>query len=596
MEIRTLSRSLAKNFANFAEILNYLKSCVSEAESGKNTIVFKELGCTLTADDVVELIGLLYEVFLKEGKKEDVRKQRDLGIYFTNGALSDLITIDALNQLSLNKIPKFLEPAAGMGSFVFAYIRNIFSCLDEKTFDHNFSKQEVINSIYIVEKDQTSAENLLWLINSYLAIKYDDVLTFPEQNLYVGDAIINKSTGEAENLIKRFNLDSTFDLVITNPPYRLLKASHSDSEELRKEIEALKTLANSVSYFDDITGVSNIYKMFVCKIFHELVDTNGVVGLVIPRSLLTDYQSSRLRKKIISSSKICNIYDVPEGSYYFKGIGQAFSLFTFVKGGVTDIINLITPDAEGKLNSSSPVTRKSIAFYMSITDELSLIPLREEDADFVEKLSSYPRVKHCPQIVNFRGELDMTLDNSFICEEETPFSFIQGADIGLFNLKPSRRFVSIDFFPRSKDKWIKNDRIACQQISNAQQGRRLKWSLVPSGFVLGNSCNFIAIDSESIFQDKDPILNSYLLAVFNSIFMNRWFKLLSANNHVSNNEIANMPLVIPDSKKQVEIDFVVRKLLIKYTPDMHLKLEEMLCEVFSISFDKNNINLAIGKF
>jgi hypothetical protein len=76
--------------------------------------------------------------------------------------------------------------------------------------------------------------------------------------------------------------------------------------------------------------------------------------------------------------------------------------------------------------------------------------------------------------------------------------------------------------------------------------------------------------------------------------MNRWFSLLSANNHVSNNEIANMPFIIPDSKKQTEIDFVVRKLLIKYTPDMHKKLEEMLCEVFDIPFDLNDLNLTKG--
>jgi hypothetical protein len=140
------------------------------------------------------------------------------------------------------------------------------------------------------------------------------------------------------------------------------------------------------------------------------------------------------------------------------------------------------------------------------------------------------------------------------------------------------------------------ERIACQQISNAQQDRRLKWSLIPSGFILGNSCNFIAVDSESIFQDKDPILTAYLLAVFNSIFMNRWFKLLSANNHVSNNEIANMPFVIPDIKKQVEVDFIVRKLLIKYTPDVHINLEEILCEIFNINFDSRNFNMAKGIF
>jgi Alw26I/Eco31I/Esp3I family type II restriction m6 adenine DNA methyltransferase len=596
MEIGILSKSLAKNYASFNEILSYLKSCINTAELGSNKINLKELGFSLTADEVAELIGLLYEIFLKDGEIEDIQKQRNFGIYFTNGILSDLITKDAINQLSFEKVPKFLEPAAGMGSFVFSYIRNVFTYLEEKNLNYKFSKQEIISSIYIVEKDETSAETLLWLINAYLAIKYDEKLTFSGNNLYIGDAIINNSTGNSENLSERFNINFAFDLIITNPPYRLLKASHIDSKELKEEIIAIKNLTNTVNYFDDITGVSNVYKMFVCKIFYDLIDQDGVIGLVIPRSLLTDFQSTRLRKKIISSSRICNIYDVPEGSQHFKGVGQAFSLFTLVKGGVTENINIFTPDEQGNFDSSSPITSRPIAFYSNISDELSLIPLSDEDAIFLEKLSEYPRVKHCPQIVNFRGELDITIDSSYICEEKTPFSFVQGADIGLFNLKQSRRFVSKDFFPRSKDKWITKERIACQQISNSQQNRRLKWSLIPSGFVLGNSCNFIAVDSESIFQDKDPILTSYLLAVFNSIFMNRWFRLLSANNHVSNKEIANMPFVIPDTKKQVEVDFIVRKLLIKYTPDMHIKLEEILCEIFDINFDSRNLNLTKGNY
>ena len=596
MEIGVLSRSLFKKYASFKEILSYLKSCIDAAELGTNKIDLNELGCSLTADEAVELIGSLYETSLKDGELEDVRKQRDSGIYFTNGILSDLVIKDAINQMSFKKLPKFLEPAAGMGSFVFAYIRNVFTFIDENGLNHKFSKQEIINSIYIVEKDKTSANTLLWLINAYIAIKYDEKLTFLENNLYIGDAIINNSTGNSENLSQRFKLDSAFDLIVTNPPYRLLKASHADSKELGKEIDALKNLTNTVSYFDDITGVSNLYKMFVCKIFHELIDSDGVIGLVIPRSLLTDFQSTRLRKSIISSSKIYNIYDVPEGSHHFKGIGQAFSLLTLVKGGVTENVNLFTPDQKGSFDSSSPTTCRPLAFYSKISNELSLIPLSDEDANFLEKLSEYPRVKHCPQIVNFRGELDITIDSSYVCEEETPFRFVQGADIGLFNLKETRRYVSTDFFPRPKDKWIKMERIACQQISNAQQDRRLKWSLIPSGFILGNSCNFIAVDSESIFQDKDPILTAYLLAVFNSIFMNRWFKLLSANNHVSNNEIANMPFVIPDIKKQVEVDFIVRKLLIKYTPDVHINLEEILCEIFNINFDSRNFNMAKGIF
>lgn len=591
MEIGALSGSISKNYNTFDESFSYLKSCITSAESGSNKVDLTDFGFSLSADELVELIGSLYENFLKNGGDKDKQKQRDQGIYFTNRVLSDLITKDAITKLSYNNTPKFLEPAAGMGTFVFAYIRNVFNHLDQSKLQFQPSKQEIINSIYIVEKDQTSSGILLWLINAYLAIKYDSNLNFPASNLYSGDAIINHVTGEAEDLIKRFNLDSPFDVVITNPPYRLLKAYHTDSEELKQEIAKLKDLTCTVKYFDDISGVSNLYKLFVCKIFHELIDIGGVVGLVIPRSLLTDFQSTKLRKKLISSSKIYNIYDVPEGSQHFRGIGQAFSLFTLVKGGSTEYINLFTPDGSGEFNETSHGTSKPLDFYRSITDNLSLIPLSMEESNFLEKLSVYPRVKDCPQIVNLRGELDISIDKAFISDQKTPFHFVQGVDIGLFNLKGPSKFVSKDFLPRPKAKWIEDERIACQQISNAQQGRRLKWSLVPNKHILGNSCNFIAIDSDSIFQDKDPVLISYLLAVFNSFFMNRWFKLLSSNNHISNNEIANMPLIIPDAKKQTEIDFVVRKLLIKYTQDMHVNLEKLLCEVFDIDFDANNVNL-----
>lgn len=589
MEMGALSRSLVKQYSSFDETLSNLKPCITSAEPRSNKVDFFDFGVSFSADEVVELIASLYENFLKIGEAKDKQRQRDHGIYFTNRVLSDLIVKDAIDKLSYNDTPKFLEPAAGMGSFVFAYIRNMFTHIDQSKLHSHSSKQEILNSIFIVERDQTSAEILMWLINTYLAIKYDANLNFPASNLYFGDAIINHETGESEDLKKRFNLESPFDVVITNPPYRLLKAYHTDSEELRQEIAALKNLTSKVNYFDDISGVSNLYKMFVCKIFDELIDSGGVVGLVIPRSLLTDFQSIKLRKKLISSSEIYNIYDVPEGSPHFKGIGQAFSLFTLVKGGSTEYINLCTPDEKGNFSESAKRTRKPLDFYKNISDDMSLIPLSAEESIFLEKLSAYPRVRDCPQIVNLRGELDISIDKAFICEQKTPLYFIQGIDIGLFNLKHTSKFVSEDFLPRSKAKWIRNERIACQQISNVQQRRRLKWSLVPSKHILGNSCNFIAIDSDSIFQDKEPVLSSYLLAVFNSFFMNHWFKLLSYNNHISNNEIANMPLIIPDAKKQVEIDFIVRKLLIKYTHDLHVNLEKLLCEVFDVNLDASYI-------
>lgn len=95
MEIGALSRSLSKHHATFDEVLSYLRSCITSAESGSNKVDFLDFGFSLSADEVVELIGFLYENYLKDGQTKDKQKQRDHGIYFTNRALSDLISKDA---------------------------------------------------------------------------------------------------------------------------------------------------------------------------------------------------------------------------------------------------------------------------------------------------------------------------------------------------------------------------------------------------------------------------------------------------------------------------------------------------------------------
>ena len=588
MDLVNLSKTLFAKYGNYQAINVYLESCTENLKSASNQVVLDEFNSTIDMDEFVELYGLLYEISLNNGSELEKRKQKDYGIYFTESYLSDLLSSDILDKSNYEKAPLFLEPSAGMGSFVFAYIRIMFAKIDDNSKPTKFTKQDVINSIFFAEKDLNTAETLFSLINKYIKLKYSNDLVFPKKNMYAGDAIYDHANEREENLLKRFNVPSGFDIVITNPPYRLLKATQNDSEDLRLEIESLKKMLKSVPYFDNISGINNLYKIFVCKIMFELVQPNGFVGLVIPRSLMTDHQSSDLRKRILSTRKIGKIYDVPEGSVYFKGIGQAFTLLSFSNEGSTKEVQLIQLNKDGSLSNSSSHSIRPISFYENITNDLSIIPLSDSDAEFLQVLSKCPRTKDCPQVVNLRGELDISLDKKYISETETPYKFVQGIDIDFFKLKTTKRFVRTDFLPRPKDKWIHIDRIACQQISNFSQERRLKWTVIPKEYILGNSCNFVAIDHDSIFQDKDPVLNTYLLAVFNSFFMNKWFRLLSSNNHVSNTEIANMPLVIPELSIQTEIDFIVRKLQIKYSKDLHLELENKLCAIFNLQISSSD--------
>jgi len=63
---------------------------------------------------------------------------------------------------------------------------------------------------------------------------------------------------------------------------------------------------------------------------------------------------------------------------------------------------------------------------------------------------------------------------------------------------------------------------------------RLTFTLVDSHFVISNSCNYITLSDEKYLLTLKHILNSNVL--------NKYFELFSGNNHVSINEINNLPL------------------------------------------------------
>lgn len=572
-------------------MLDYAENSVA----GKNEVFIPELEKKLDADEFAEFLGELYQLFLGSDKGFGVSKKRDLGIYFTNRHLCDRLTRDAFLALKPSRIPRFLEPAAGMGAFVFAYLR---ATLDDPIFLQTVGaniRQEILDSMFLVEKDKTSAVLIVRLINAYLRMKYPETLHFPSTNLHIGDAIIDVELTARENLQNRFMIQNGFDVILTNPPYRLLKATHRDSSALKVEINLLNKLSARSETFKNLSGVSNLYKFFVCSIMDDWLSKDGVAGVVVPRSLLTDFQSFKLRMQLITTCQLGNIYDVPEGSNHFKGVGQAFSLFTFRKNSETKLIKQITLNSGEDFFDETSASIHPLSFYQKMTPEVSILPLKTDDIAFLESMNHLPRVKDCPQIVNLRGELDLSLDKRFISSKSDELRLVQGIDIQLYKLRTLNKYVLPDFFPSVKNKWNRVERIACQQISNARQERRLKWAWIPKMHVLGNSCNFIAVDPDSIFQEENPILSSYLLAVFNSFFLNKRFKLLSRNNHIANNEIANMPLVIPKIEIQNEIDSLVKNLLFDYTLDIHIQIEEILSSVFQIALiDELNKPLGVN--
>jgi hypothetical protein len=69
--------------------------------------------------------------------------------------------------------------------------------------------------------------------------------------------------------------------------------------------------------------------------------------------------------------------------------------------------------------------------------------------------------------------------------------------------------------------------------------------MIPPKTVLANSCNYVAVD-----PSEDEWLLSYLLGILNSDLLNWRFDLSNANNHVSNRELASLPIADPHSRNQ----------------------------------------------
>ena len=66
----------------------------------------------------------------------------------------------------------------------------------------------------------------------------------------------------------------------------------------------------------------------------------------------------------------------------------------------------------------------------------------------------------------------------------------------------------------------------------------MKFASIPSDVVLANSCNYILEDGKSNQSYK-----LFLLGVLNSELINWRFSLTNTNNHVSNRELTQLPIV-----------------------------------------------------
>jgi len=528
-----MTQPYKQNFFNFDESKknNYIHT---------NDII--DLINLIDKNNYIESIDIILNKYqmIKENEyfeKISVRKQH--GIYYTNFKLAYKITQEALSTNTGNIVDlKFFEPCAGLGIFVITYLEYIY-----KNYTlNNTQLEKILSNIYISDIDGSALFLAKCLISKYLKIKFNINYIIQDSNIYIGNVL--HSDNNIHTTKSLFNINFKFDIILTNPPYKNLKASSKELTQVEYEKYQNYCKFTSKLIRKELQlqqGTINLYKVFIELIFEKFSTDSANIGVIIPSSLLSDYTSVQLRKHILNNSKINDIYLLSESTNEFNSISQAMCYFGAKKNNASNRIKIID---DNTLNSSYQINLNDMN---EIDSNYSLVKLTDNANYILETIHKFPKIQSIESIYNLRGELDLTLDKKYITEKKTKYPLLQGKHIREWGITNDTKYVEESFItdkPTSKKDFINDDRLICQQISNMSTNKRLKFAKISKNHVLGNSCNFVTVNKN--------INLDYLLGILNSYLMDWRFQLFSSNNHINNYELNDLPINI-DNKYVKEI-------------------------------------------
>lgn len=514
---------------------------------------------------------------------DDLLRKRT-GSYYTDLSLTDVMMKELVENLKKKNKPlinyRFLEPCVGSGNFVFSYIKAI-----HQTGISNDDAVVLLNNIYVADVNEEALNEYKKSLNAVVFHYWGINLSNDYFSSHVRTGLLIDVTKQElhyisiQDVFPQEVIQNGFDIVVTNPPYKNLKAEknqyHDEKEyfEDKAKYSCVSKIASDKFKYST-SGVLNLYKLFVEEIIDRYTNNQAFIYLLIPSSILSDQTCMKLRTHILEDSKLISVKIIKEGSQYIDA-KQSLSAILIEKGEKTNWIN-ITKDY-----CSSPTSNEKISIIdvMNKNTGNSIFAVSNDEYKILKKLQSFPVIKDLDFLVNLRGELDLTTHKHSITKEPTNYPLLRGRNIKYFDIQNTEvDYVESDFvLACKKNQYITKDRIACQQIANMKKDRRVTFAYIPKNHVLGNSCNFISVKENLYGIDIYSVLG-----LLNSSIINWYFKLTSSNNHINNYEIDSFPIPV-DSSELTLISKLVQKYLQHQRSDILQEIEELTIKAYGLS-------------
>ena len=454
-------------------------------------------------------------------------------VYTKKDTIKTIVEATLDNYIINNELSdcRILDFACGTGRFY----EGIVEVLNDKFDIH--PEYSVLNNIYAIDIDPIAVNITRIKAVSLISEPTINTLNLVSSKIIRKNALIQSTLfNEDKNLISLNDcdglVDSKFDIIVSNPPYLVLKINKDKGgDELSEKIkEQVSYFRSSGLYQYSTQGMLNYYQLSIEAIL-RMLRPGGEIGIICPSSLFADTSATKLRRNLLISHKLRSITYFSEKEKLFDNVSQATNIFCLQKNGKTDYIRI------SKDGNNFDVDFALIKKLFPKQMEIPLIS--ETEWELLEKISMVNKLVDFDHIRNKRGELDLTIYKEYITKEPTKYRLVRGNMISCDGIiDKNKEYVLESFIQKKSNEFKENDlnknRLICQQISNSGLKKRLKFVLSDKYDLLGNSCNYISSDDKTL---------SKLFLILNSSLLNWRFKITSSNNHINNYELDDLPLV-----------------------------------------------------
>ena len=515
-------------------------------------------------------ISAEYYSFLKKYTRTTYQDTKLLGKYYTDCSVAtDLVdTIAQHINNSDGTDLKIIDPFCGDGRLILLLLKNMVNSGKISQW------RKILITLWEIDHDvlEIARKSISEYCQAY-SVNY-------ELNLKNCDAFV-----------KYGNVESHYDVCVTNPPWCLLKPQktidNGDVEMYRNILEQYDM------YIKEILPISQPSSKFGkwgtnlarcgIEVALRLIDGKGICGIVSPASLFNDQVSMKLREWIFNNFNMLKLCYYPAELKLYGKADIASVTAIFKRGLQNNRVTIHTYD-DLKEYKEEFLGTTELKF---IQNHNYAIPLKTgmDSIGVIMRLEKLPSVKeYCEKVgLSFTRELDETRIKEKLTSNGN-FKFAKGYMIDRYTFKDDNLYLNEELVsvPTTANLY----KLVWRDVSRDSQVRRIKAVILPPGYVCGNSLGVIVGHKEQL-----PYMKT-LLAMMNSIIFEYQARSMLVSNHVSAGIIKKIKLPSLTINNEL-VDLVDSQLK---GDNKKQELELLVTKLYGISVDEYKRILRVFKF